>query len=186
MKTLQNPEKIKHIGEFYTKLKETHYEYLDFWLHNTLFHWDFFLSLFLSIVPWVLWVTFKKNESTYRLLFAGFFVLIISSWLDFCGTMYGLWYYTGKMIPLMPSYSPWDFSILPVSIMFFIQYKPKLSPVLKALIFAFVSSFIGEPFFQWVGLYVITKWNVFYSFPIYFVIYLFAHKLSRVYKFAQL
>jgi hypothetical protein len=186
MKTLQNPQKIKHIGEFYTKLKEAHYEYLDYWLNHTLFHWDFFLSLFLTIFPWVLWFKFKKKESTYRLLLVGFFVLVISAWLDFLGTMYGLWYYTGKIVPSMPAYGPWDFSVIPVIVMFFIQYKPKTAPFLKALIFAGVSSFIGEPLFQWIGLYVMTKWSVFYSFPIYLLMYLVAHKLSRVNMFAEI
>ena len=186
MKTIQDPQKIKHIGEFYTKLVQAHYEYLDYWLHHTLFHWDFFLSLFLSIFPWLLWIKFRKKESTHRLLLVGFFVLIISSWLDFCGTMYGLWYYTGKIFPTMPAYSPWDFCILPVIVMFLIQYKPNTSPLLKALIFACIGAFLGEPLFQWIGLYVMTKWSNFYSFPIYFFMYCISHKLSRVDKFANI
>ena len=62
MRTLQEPQKIKHIGEFYNKLKESDYEYFDFWLHNTLFHWDFFLSIFLKGLPWALWFKFKKMK----------------------------------------------------------------------------------------------------------------------------
>jgi xanthine/uracil permease len=106
--------------------------------------------------------------------------------MDFVGTMYGLWYYTGKPIPTMPAYLPWDFSLIPVMVMFFIQYKPTSSPFIKALIFATVSSFIAEPLFKWIGIYVITNWKILYSFPIYFLIYLIAHKVSRVNKFVEL
>ena len=64
--------------------------------------------------------------------------------MDFVGTMYGLWYYTGKPVPTMPAYLPWDFSLIPVMVMFFILYKPTSSPFIKAFIFASVSSFIAE------------------------------------------
>lgn len=134
----------------------------------------------------MLWFKFKKDESTHRLLFVGFLVIIISSWMDFVGTMYGLWFYTGKPIPTMPSYVPWDYSLLPVMVMLLLQYKPASSPFLKALIFAGVSSFIGEPLFQWIGIYVMTNWKIYYSFPIYFFIYLLSHKVSRVNMFEKL
>lgn len=186
MKTLQDPQKLERIGEFYSKIKEAHMEYFNFWLHHTLFHWDFFLSFILSVVPWVLWIKYRKKESTHRLLFAGVVVSGISALLDFWGSMYGLWYYSGKMIPTMPSYLPWDFCIIPVIVMLLLQYKPKTSPMLKALIFAGISSFVGEPLFLWIGLYIMTKWSIFYSFPIYFFIYLAAHGVSRAYKFAEL
>ncbi|WP_423798454.1 CBO0543 family protein [Neobacillus sp. SAB-20_R2A] len=186
MKTLQNSQKIKHIGDFYKKIKETHFEYFDFWLHHTFLHWDFFLSTVLAVIPWIVWIKYRKKESTHRLLFAGFFVLIISSWFDFWGTMYGLWYYTGKVLPSMPSFIPWDFCILPVTIMFLIQYKPKTSPFLKGFIFSCATSFIGEPVFRWIGIYVMVKWSFLYSVPIYFLIYLAADRLSRVKNFAEI
>ncbi|PLS04298.1 CBO0543 family protein [Neobacillus cucumis] len=186
MKTLQDPQKIKQIGDFYIELKKIHHKYFDFWLHDTFLHWDFLLSLSLAVIPWLLWFKFRKRESTFRLLLAGFFVLIISSWLDFWGTMYGLWYYTGKVLPSMPSFIPWDFCLLPVTIMFMVQYKPKTSPILKGLIFSCLTSFIGEPLFKWIGIYVQVNWSIFYSFPIYFLIYLVAHRLSRVKAFDEL
>ncbi|SMQ77775.1 hypothetical protein SAMN05444673_3063 [Bacillus sp. OV166] len=186
MKTLENPQTIRVTEEFYKKLSDAHYEFLDYWLNHILFHWDFFLSLFLTFLPWVLWLIFRKKESTSRLLFVGFFVLMITSWLDFLGSMYGFWLYSGKAVPTMPCYIPWDTSILPVFAMFLIQYKPNTSPVLKALIFAGVSAFIGEPLFLWLGFYVLIKWSLFYSFPIYCLIYLVCHKLSRVNKFAEI
>ncbi|WP_420819551.1 CBO0543 family protein [Paenibacillus pinistramenti] len=186
MKPIQDPEKLKKVGEFYDRVTQTHYDYFDYWLHNTLFHWDFWISLILTILPWAVWLKFRKEESSDRLLFVAFFVIILSSWLDFIGTDYGLWYYTGKIIPTIPVYIPWDMCLLPVFILFLIQYKPEVSPIIKGLIFAGVSTFIGEPIFLWLGFYVLKKWSIFYSFPIYFLIYLASHKLSKRTKFSKL
>lgn len=78
------------------------------------------------------------------------FVFTPSSWLDFLGVQYGKWYYTGKVLPSIPSYVPWDWVILPVLVMTLIQFKPQISPILKVIIYAGVSTFIGEPLFLWV------------------------------------
>lgn len=90
LKPIQDPEKQKKVGEFYDKVVDTHYEYLDFWRENTLFHWDFWVTLvYFTLLPWVIWIKYRKKESTQRLLFVGFYVIIISSWLDFIGVTYG-------------------------------------------------------------------------------------------------
>jgi hypothetical protein len=39
--------------------------------------------------------------------------------------------------------------IMPVTILFLLQIKPKINPWLKALIFAGLSSFLAEPLFNW-------------------------------------
>ncbi|MGC5328432.1 CBO0543 family protein [Brevibacillus sp. SYSU BS000544] len=180
MKTVQDPEKINKVKEFYENVTKSHYDFLDFWLKNTLFHWDFWLSLFLTIIPWIIWIKYRKKESTGRLITCILFVIFLSSWLDFIGTTYGLWFYTGKVIPTIPSYIPWDFSILPIVISFFLQIKPEYSYIKKAFLFAGISAFIGEPIFIWLGFYVNLRWNVFYSFPIYLLIYIAAHKFSKI------
>ncbi|GAB1792747.1 hypothetical protein PMEGAPR54_55170 [Priestia megaterium] len=87
----------------------------------------------------------KEREHTPSLI-CWFFVALVSSWLDFLGVQFGKWYYTGKVIPSIPSYVPWDFVLIPIFVMFLIQFKPHLSPILKGLLFAGVSAFIGEPF----------------------------------------
>lgn len=103
--------------------------------------------------------------------------------MDFLGVQYGKWFYTGKVVPSIPSYIPWDFFILPIFIMTLIQVIPSVSPFIKALFFAGVSAFIGEPLFLWLGFYVMEGWHIYYSFPINIVIYLLAHKMSTLDNF---
>lgn len=181
---IQNPEKIKKVGEIYEKVVDANKDYFDFWLNHTLFHWDFWISLALTILPWAVWLKVRKKGSADRSLFVIFFTVIVTCWLDFVGTSYGLWYYTGKVIPTIPVFVPWDFCVLPVFIALLIEYKPHFSPLVKAMIFAGVSAFIGEPVFLWLGFYVMVNWNILISFPIYFLIYLASYKIGTKKRFA--
>lgn len=183
MDTLQSKEEIKKVGEYYEEVHKAHEDFLKYWIDNTLFHWDFWVSLAFTVLPIIFWIKFRKKDSSNRLLFSGMFVCMITSWLDFLGVQYGKWYYTGKVIPSIPSYAPWDLVLLPIFTMTLIQIKPKISPVLKGLIFAIGATFIGEPIFLWLGFYVMKDWNLLYSVPIYFAIYFIAHRLSKVKNF---
>ena len=184
MNPLQSEEKLKEVNELYQLVIKANEEYFQFWLKNTLFHWDFWTALIIfTIIPIVFWLKFRKKESTGRLLFVGMFVLIISSWLDLLGVLYGKWYYTGKVIPSIPAFIPWDWVIMPILVMTLIQIKPQSSPIIKGLILASMNTFIGEPLLKWLGFYVTMEWDILYSFPIYFVIYLIAHWLSKAKSF---
>ncbi|MCU9614659.1 hypothetical protein OEV98_14035 [Caldibacillus lycopersici] len=182
-KTLVGEKQLERVGEIHNKVFEANKEYLNYWLHNTFLHWDFWLSFVFTVAPWVVFIIVRKKTSTHRLLYVGLFAIFLSSWFDFLGVMYGLWYYTGKVFPSMPSYMPWDFSILPVFIMLLIQFKPNMKAHWKGVFFATVGTCIGEPFFKWLGFYVTLKWNGWYSFAIYFFIYVSCHRLSRVSNF---
>lgn len=179
MPSLQDPQKMEQVGQFYRRVTDANKDFIQYWQSHTFLHWDWWTSLALTIIPWLLWIRYRHKSSTARLLYAGFFVIIVSSWLDFVGITLGLWFYTGKLVPTMPSYMPWDVSLLPVGVMLLIQAKPRWSPLLKGLIFASLCAFVGEPIFMWLGFYVTIHWEIWYSFPIYLIIYLLADRLSR-------
>jgi hypothetical protein len=128
----------------------------------------------LTILPWILWIKIRKKESTDRLLFSGFIVLIISSWLDFMGSELGFWAYLVDVDPLSPSFVAYDFTLIPVSVMLLLQYKPNINPLLKAIVFSGVASFIFQPLLVWLGFYDPKIWKHYYSFPILIAIYLIA------------
>jgi hypothetical protein len=186
LEPIQDKEKLEKVGDLYQEIYHTNNDYFHLWKSETLFHWDFWVSLSFAIIPWLIWWRFHKKDSGARLLLVGFVIMVVTSWLDFIGVIYGLWYYTGKVFPSLPSYIPWDFCIFPVFIMLTLQYKPQVKPWKKALFFSSVSTFIGEPIFWWLGFYVLTKWNMLYSFPIYYLIYLLADKVSRSKNFNPL
>ncbi|MBM7571195.1 CBO0543 family protein [Aquibacillus albus] len=152
---------------------------LDVWKEHVVFTGHWWIGVILTIVPWILWIFFRKKESTNRLLFVGFFVMILSIILDFLGTKLGLWYYYYDLIPFIPAFMPWDITLIPLSVMFLIEYRPQINPIIKAFIFSVVIAFVVEPLFVWISLYQPVTWRHYYSFPIFFLIYLISHFLSK-------
>ncbi|MCM3126087.1 CBO0543 family protein, partial [Mesobacillus sp. MER 33] len=113
-------------------------------------------------------------------LTAGFFIMFISNFLDSLGVQLGFWYYQYAVVPFIPASMPWNTSLLPVFVMFLLQYKNISSPYIKAIIFATISAFVGEPFAVWIKLYNPVNWKYLYSFPIYIILYLISHYYSRI------
>ena len=170
----------------YEKLHNTHGEYYDFWKNDILFSWRWWVTLSLIVLPWIIWLLVRKKESTDRLLYAGFFVMIFSSALDMVGITLNLWQYPVNVFPLMPEYIPFDICALPVATMLCIQYFPKVNPYIKAVIYSVTSSFIFEPLNVWLGLYKQIHWEYYYSVPIMIFIYLAANYLASRIKFDYL
>ncbi|MFC0472762.1 CBO0543 family protein [Halalkalibacter kiskunsagensis] len=170
---------IEKTNQLYKLVAEIQTEMIQVWVKDVLFTPHWFVGISLSIIPWVVWLYFNKKVSRNRMLFAGFGIMLISSFFDFLGVQLGLWIYYYEIIPWIPAYEPWDWTLIPVSIMMFIEFKPNTSPYIKGLIFAGMTAFIGEPLFQYIGLYKQIAWSSFYSFPIYFFIFLMGYWLSR-------
>jgi hypothetical protein len=103
---MDRKEKHAFVGEIYKNVDLENDKYFSFWKEHTFLHWDWWVSLGLAIIPWVIWWKLRNKDTTARFMFANFFVIIICSWLDFIGVVLGLWYYTGKVIPTIPSYLP--------------------------------------------------------------------------------
>lgn len=151
----------------------------EIWRQQVLFTWRWWLGLSLAVLCWVVWLIFRKRNSTDRLLFGGFFVMIISLSLDAIGIQFKAWHYLYPVIPAIPAYLPYDLSLIPVIIMTLIQVRPEMKPLTKGFIFALFTSFIGEPIFEFLNVYDPIFWKHAYSFPFYFVIYLIADFLTK-------
>lgn len=178
-------KEIKEVRDAYREVYEANMEMHNAWKEHLLFSWEWWLAVFLTILPWVVWFIFRKKESTDRLMYAGFFMILISSWLDFLGVVYGMWIYYVDVYYSIPPHVLWDFSVIPVTVMLLIQIKPHFSPLLKGIIFASLGV-LGELVFEWLEFYEPTKWRIAYSFPIYIILYLISHYLTRRTKFALL
>ncbi|WP_251554258.1 CBO0543 family protein [Neobacillus muris] len=165
------------INEQYRTLDATHSRLSGIWLKDILFTFGWMTTLLLTVVPWIVWFIFRDKESSTRLMLGGLWSMLISSWLDYVGVTLGLWRYYNKLIPLIPDYLAWDFALMPVTIMFFLQIKPQISPLMKGVLFAGLTAFIAEPIFLWLGYFKYPGWNSVFSFPFFFIIYLIAHKL---------
>jgi hypothetical protein len=159
---------------------------IQIWREHVLFSGLWWLGVLLSIVPWIIWFWIRYRQGTDRILYAGFFVMVISLMLDIVGDQIGFWHYRFNVIPIVPTYFPWDLTLMPLSVMVLIQVKPKEHPIIKAIFFALITSYVGEPIMKWLMIYNPITWRHTYSVPIQFIIYLIAHWLSKRDKFEKL
>ncbi|HYE11506.1 MAG TPA: CBO0543 family protein, partial [Patescibacteria group bacterium] len=113
------------------------------WLQNSLFTWRWWLGVIISIVPWVLWMHYRDKKSTSRLLLVGFFSMIIAFIVNTVGTSFNLWFFEYRVIPVVQIFLPWDFTLIPVSIMVLLQIKPNKFIFVKTLFFASFSAYIA-------------------------------------------
>ncbi|NRD78272.1 hypothetical protein HPT25_12935 [Bacillus sp. BRMEA1] len=159
---------------------------IEIWSDYVVFSGLWWLGVGLSVIPWIIWYVFRKKNSTDRILYAGLFIMTISLALDILGDQFSLWHYRYNVLPIVPTYFPWDITLMPVSVMILLQVKANGNPFIKAILFGLFSAYLAEPFFHWLEIYVPTKWRYTYSVPIQIIIYLVAHYLSRREKFSPI
>lgn len=165
------------LDEIYKAIANDNSKLNDMWFTHIVFSWRWWLLVLLSIIPWIIWVKLRSKNDTVKLLFVGLIVSIISNALDTIGMNFNLWHYDWKVFPFISLYFPWDFTLLPVSIMLLLQFKPNINKYIKAVVFSFMCSFVFEPLFTFIGVYHPILWEYWYSFVIYTLLFLFYNRL---------
>lgn len=186
MTNINKDEVHKKMEQAYEQIEKVHDQMYQTWLDGVLFTWEWWVSISLSIIPWLFWFLFRKKNSTYRLLTAGLWVAFISTVFDSLGVALGFWHYHFEVFPIIPSFSPWDITLMPIIVMFILQIRPNANPYIKSILFGVIGAFLAEPFFEWLGLYKRDQWEYIYSFPLYSGIYLMAHSLLSRNEFAKI
>ncbi len=174
-----DPQLVSELEQINSKYREVFQDMVRVWSGGILFSWHWWVEFGLTVLPWALWLIIRDKRSTPRLLAAGFLTLMIASVLDMTGIYLGLWEYHSVLLPIVPAYLPWDWSVMPVTAMLFYQFKPGINPWIKAVIFSAVGAFAAEPFFAWLGIYNPIAWEFWYSFPIFIVVFMLGWALFR-------
>ena len=105
--------------------------------------------------------------------------MLVTGTLDTIGLAYNVWHYDCLIFPNANVFVPWDYCLFPVGIMLILQFNPQINAYIKALAFAFITTYIFTPPFIWLELYDRQSWKPWYSFVIYIPLYLF---FNFVYK----
>ncbi|MBW3112591.1 MULTISPECIES: CBO0543 family protein [Bacillaceae] len=154
------------------KVKEIKLQNINYWLDDCFLslQWWFILTLF--ILTWVAFIRLTKNAGNKpKLFFLGLVWIIVAANLDGMGYELGLWGYPCQLIPLLPKAYVFDYALIPVTYMLQYQYFPKGKAFFySTLMISGGASFIAEPFFRWLHIYTIYKWEVWWSFIIYFIL----------------
>jgi len=140
---------------------------IEFWRHETLFHWQFWFLLVLLIIPWFIWYKLSDKK---RFVSLGIFLLlymILAITFDEVFTALSLRYYPHKLIPLLTRLTATDYSVVPIlftlAYQWFVPWKRFFGAITVMTMFI---SFVGEPLFKLLGLYVLIKWKYYYGFPV--------------------
>jgi hypothetical protein len=169
---LQN--EIDRIAEAYEKI---HNEVEALWSTQIVFTWHWWMDVALAVLPWVLWFILRDKKRKHSLFYAGLLSMLAAVLLDKVGVSQGYWRYNTLLLPYFVQYLPWDLTVMPVTVMLFLQYFPKISPWIKGVVFGLTAAYIVEPVFIRLGVYEPSSWEHYYSLPIYFAIYMAAHRL---------
>ncbi|MGM0875859.1 MAG: CBO0543 family protein [Bacillota bacterium] len=144
---------------------------VDDWKSNFVLTGKWWILFILTIVPWFLWWKIVDKKRITEILLFGFFIVIISTFLDIVGWNFSLWMYPKTLIPLCTPLVPVNYTLLPIGYMLIYQYLSNWNSFVKALIFmsAFFA-FILEPLSEWMNFYKELNWSHTYSFLIYIFI----------------
>lgn len=140
----------------------------DYWFHHDLFSFQWWLLLFILIIPWLLWCKYVDRQRIKHILLFGSILMILVSILDDIGISRNLWSYPYQLTHLIPGLVAVDLGIIIVVHMFIYQTFTNWKSFLIAnIIIAAIYSFICEPITVWLGIYRLDNWEYIYSFPIY-------------------
>lgn len=143
--------------------------------------WQWWVGLALFIIPWLVWIKYRKKDSTGRLLLAGLLIIILSLTIDLAALSMGLWSYPLIIIPLAPFlFLPYHFSLAPVGIMFALQIKPQMNSLLKGILFSAIAAFGGMNFFNAIDFYNPKSWSTLYDFVIFLLLYYAGYWITRM------
>lgn len=98
--------KTETFSDFYKKNMELNEQILQAWIDKTLFSLHWWIGVFLILISLFLWLKYRNRESKDRLQYAGLFVALASSNLDYIGSFFGFWKYDYEVTPIVSSYIP--------------------------------------------------------------------------------
>jgi hypothetical protein len=179
-------EGLKQVDKATKMINEANELIVETVMNAFLFTWQWWVSLAMIIIPWIIWGIFRNRENTARLFSAGLLVMVLSEILDTLGVSFGKWAYPVKVVPVATLNFSYRLSVLPVFVMLLLQYKPNFNRYLKAVFFGALSAFIGMPILAKFDLYKKVDWSFTYSFFILTSFYLLAHWFSRLNTFEKL
>jgi hypothetical protein len=141
------------------------------WLQDGVFTWQWWLLIAMLIGPWIIWCLLVDKRRITPICLIGMFVLATASWMDDLGSDLLLWYYPYKIVPVFPQIVPVNYAVLPVTFMLIYQYFISWRSYIKAmLIMSALYSFVAEPVLNYLGMYIMLRWQYYYSFPLYMLI----------------
>lgn len=168
---------------------EKHYEVLrklwwDYWTQEVLFSYQWWIMVFLLIIPFFLWWRLVDKTRIIQISMVGLLTSGMAFILDQIGSSLGYWTYPYTLTHLERDlWAVSNFSLIPFSYMMIYQWFSKWKTyLLGVLLFALFVSFVAEPIFHWLGIYMLLNWKYIYSVPGYVLLGVFVKVVMRRFK----
>lgn len=142
---------------------------LQHWKDESLYTWEWWLLIGLTIIPLIIWWKIVDKKRVYEIAFYGCMINIMAIIFDDFGTNLSWWAYPIKLIPTMPPLLTADSILVPIVLMIVYQLCSSTwkSLIIANLITAAFLAFVAEPVFIWIGYYHLYSWHLIYSFIFY-------------------
>lgn len=146
----------------------------EFWFHNVVFTYQWWLLVAVSIIPILVWWRLVDRRRLFEIMTYGLLVALISGLLDAIGVETDAWEYKYDLLPLLDVFIAYDISVLPVCYMLIYQYFPQWqSFAIAQLAISCIFAFISEPILVYLDIYKLIDWKHIYSVPGYFFLAIF-------------
>ncbi len=160
-----DPQKYNEILTLQSHIHELQYDY---WLKNELFTHQWWALVGVLIIPWIIWWKLVDKRNIAIILAYGLYMMLIITAMDATGSVLHLWIYPITLLPIISNSISIDLGLLTVLQMLIYQYFPRWKAfILAESVFSALLAFIGEPFAEWYGIYLVLHWYHTWSFPIY-------------------
>ncbi|MBM6618714.1 CBO0543 family protein [Bacillus suaedaesalsae] len=154
---------------------------MEYFIHEILFTFQWWLLALFIVLPWIIFFLLVKRKAMIETLLYGSIISMLAVFLDDLGVELQLWSYKYQFFKLIPRLNPVDYCILPVFYMLIYQtFRTWKSFVIAMTLFSAVASFIAEPIFIWLDIYLPNKWEHWYSFPCYILLGLFVKAVLQI------
>lgn len=158
----------EQLGEMTKQIIQAH---IDFWRQDTLFTWRWWVLVVLLFAPWLVWCKLAEKKRLVPLSLFLLFIMVMTMTFDELFCCLPLRFYPHNLNPLLYRSMPLDYALIPIIFTLIYQRFVAWNSFIWAVTaLALFISFVGEPLFTSLGLYVLIKWTYFYGVPLYIAI----------------
>lgn len=176
-------EQLQLIIEQESKLTDLRYAK---WLEHDIFSIRWWIMVIFLFLPWFFWYAKVDKKRLQEMTLYAFATSLIAITLDEVGSFMKLWVYPIHVLPLLPRLITINYTVVPIIYSLVYQHFRSWRNFLAANLFlAFIFSFVLEPMLVWAKLYILIKWQYFYSLPIYFFTAVFLKWFTEKIRFIQ-
>lgn len=179
-------DKHQYWDEIYKSREKLNADLISFWKENSfLDDWQFWFVIALLILPLVLLYAYLDRTRIFEILFYGFCVHMLWTYLDTLLGSTSLFVHQYFIVPLLPYALSMTSSVLPVGYMLIYQYVVNNGKnyYLYAILLSALFAFVFLPIEQFMGLSEFNRWmNMFYLFLFDLAIVFISYWLTMFFK----